>query len=81
MLWPEIVVLPQPSLRAQRSNPCHEEKKEWIASSQGLLAMTVVRHNKTFVPACYRTTPEINPAFRLGGLMSFFRKQCASLPA
>jgi hypothetical protein len=41
MLWPEIVVLPQPSLRAQRSNPCHEGKKEWIASSQGLLAMTV----------------------------------------
>ena len=29
----------------------------------------------------YRTTPEVNPAFRRGGLMSFFRKQCASLPA
>ena len=29
----------------------------------------------------YRTTPEINPALRRGGLMSFFRKQCASRPA
>jgi hypothetical protein len=29
----------------------------------------------------YRTTPEVNPAFRRGGLMSFFRKHCASLPA
>jgi hypothetical protein len=29
----------------------------------------------------YRTTPEVNPALRRGGLMSFFRKQCASLPA
>ena len=26
-------------------------------------------------------TPEVNPAFLRGGLMSFFRKQCASLPA
>ena len=29
----------------------------------------------------YRTTPDVNPALRRGGLMSFFRKQCASLPA
>ena len=29
----------------------------------------------------YLTTPEVNPAFRRGGLMSFFRKQCASVPA
>lgn len=28
----------------------------------------------------YRTTPEVNPALRRGGLMSFFRKQCASFP-
>ncbi|SHG13869.1 hypothetical protein SAMN05443248_0426 [Bradyrhizobium erythrophlei] len=28
----------------------------------------------------YRTTPEMNPALRRGGLISFFRKQCASLP-
>jgi hypothetical protein len=28
----------------------------------------------------YRTTPDMNPALRRGGLMSFFRKQCASLP-
>jgi hypothetical protein len=31
---------PKPSLRAKRSNPCHHAKKEWIASSQVLLAMT-----------------------------------------
>ena len=29
----------------------------------------------------YRTTPEVNPALRRGGLMSFFKKQCASFPA
>ena len=29
----------------------------------------------------YLTTPEVNPALRRGGLMSFFRKQCASRPA
>ena len=28
----------------------------------------------------YRTTPEINPGLRRGGLISFFRKQCASFP-
>src|SRR6267378_111272 len=26
----------------------------------------------------YRTTPDMNPALRRGGLISFFRKQCAS---
>ena len=31
--------------------------------------------------ASYRTTPDMKPALRRGGLMSFFRKQCASLPA
>jgi hypothetical protein len=31
------------SLRAQRSNPSRREKKEWIASSQVLLAMTMWR--------------------------------------
>src|SRR6266403_2290665 len=31
------------SLRAKRSNPYHHAKKEWIASSQGLLAMTARR--------------------------------------
>src|SRR6266700_3398767 len=30
--------------------------------------------------ANYRTTPELNPALRRGGLISFFRKQCGSLP-
>jgi hypothetical protein len=29
-----------PSLRAKRSNPSHHAKKEWIASSQALLATT-----------------------------------------
>src|SRR5258708_29810051 len=28
----------------------------------------------------HRTTPETNPALRRGGFISFFRKQCASLP-
>ena len=28
----------------------------------------------------YRTTPDMNPALRRGGLMSFLRKQCAALP-
>lgn len=28
----------------------------------------------------YLTTPDVNPAFRRGGLMSFFRKQRASRP-
>src|ERR1700687_4174764 len=32
----------EPSLRAKRSNPFLHVKKEWIASSQELLAMTVV---------------------------------------
>ena len=31
--------------------------------------------------AAYLTTPEIYPGLRRGGLMSFFRKQCAALPA
>ena len=30
--------------------------------------------------ARYRTTPEMNPALRRGGLISFFRKQCGSRP-
>jgi hypothetical protein len=30
----------RPSLRAKRSNPCRGAKKEWIASSLSLLAMT-----------------------------------------
>lgn len=28
----------------------------------------------------YRTTPDVNPALRRGGLISFFRKQRASRP-
>src|SRR5690348_12419721 len=44
-----------------------------IASSLSLLAMTTM-------PRSYRTTPDVYPARRRGGLISFFRKQCASLP-
>lgn len=29
----------------------------------------------------HRTTPEVNPALRRGGLISFLRKQCPSRPA
>ncbi len=32
-----------PSLRAKRSNPSHPAKKEWIASSLSLLAMTALK--------------------------------------
>src|SRR4051812_26966542 len=39
----EIATPYPPSLRAKRSNPFRRTKKEWIASSQGLLAMTDVR--------------------------------------
>ena len=37
-----------PSLRAQRSNPSRRAKKEWIASSQRLLAMTASRSRRAF---------------------------------
>jgi len=47
---------------------------EAILECFATLAMTVVR------AACYRTTPDVNPAFRRGGLISFFRKQRASRP-
>lgn len=36
--------------------------------------------NDDGVAAFYRTTPDVNPALRRGGLMSFFRKQRASRP-
>jgi hypothetical protein len=36
----EIANLYLPSLRARRSNPSRRTKKEWIASSLSLLAMT-----------------------------------------
>lgn len=46
-------------------------------------------HRKTMRRTCvrgtranaYRTTPDVNPALRRGGLISFFRKQRASRPA
>ena len=38
---PIIVLSTPPSLRAQRSNPGATARGPWIASSQGLLAMTV----------------------------------------
>jgi hypothetical protein len=46
-----------PSLRAKRSNPSGCTKKEWIASSQELLAMTF-RYNFAFSP---RIAPELMP--------------------
>jgi hypothetical protein len=48
------------SLRPQRCNPSYGTKKEWIASSQGLLAMTaMVRrpHNAVIPRACGASTP------------------------
>jgi hypothetical protein len=41
MRCPIIVASTPPSLRAQRSNPGATARGPWIASSQGLLAMTV----------------------------------------
>jgi hypothetical protein len=35
-----VALAQTPSLRAERSNPFHHAMKEWIASSQALLAMT-----------------------------------------
>jgi hypothetical protein len=37
-------------------------------------------HDQRIALARYRTTPEINPALRRGGLISFLRKQCADFP-
>jgi hypothetical protein len=59
---------------ARQSMSLHAEAR--IASSLLLLAMTAGA-----ALACYRTTPEVNPALRRGGLISFFRKQCGSRPA
>jgi hypothetical protein len=58
----------------KRSNP-ESRARLWIASSLTLLAMTEEEARG------YRTTPDVNPALRRGGLMSFFKKQCASFPA
>ncbi|MGY4282526.1 hypothetical protein ACVWXO_001746 [Bradyrhizobium sp. LM2.7] len=60
------------SLRAQRSNPdCLRGK---ILDCFAALAMTTETAKR------YLTTPDVNPAFRRGGLISFFRKQRASRP-
>jgi hypothetical protein len=48
--------VPKPSLRAKRSNPSRI-KKEWIASSASLLAMTAVVCRHTF--AISRRVPEL----------------------
>jgi hypothetical protein len=45
-----------PSLRAQRSNPSRRAKKEWIASSQLLLAMTLIGQKSAF---SRRDSPEV----------------------
>jgi hypothetical protein len=45
------------------------------------LVLLVIASAATAVRAgFYRTTPEVNPALRRGGLISFFRKQRASRP-
>jgi hypothetical protein len=67
-LWPEITVLPADPERCRPS-------LQWMPS--------VIAMNDAIVQRLrpYRTTPEVYPALRRGGLISFFRKQCASLPA
>jgi hypothetical protein len=44
------------------------------AAKRPLLRMRKKNRNR------YRTTPEMKPGLRRGGFISFFRKQCASLP-
>ena len=55
-----------------------------VAGDHGALPRGVSRSHGRVSPAhptlAYRTTPDVNPAFRRGGLMSFFRKQRASRP-
>ena len=69
-LWPEITVLPADAIVVWRGAEPHHRP----------VMMGSLRSPRRRM-AVYRTTPEVNPAFRRGGLMSFFRKQCASLPA
>src|SRR5258707_1172938 len=54
---------PSTSLRAQRSNPPLGEQKEWIASSQGLLAMTLRERKQP--PALLPTAARSNPSTSL----------------
>jgi len=49
---------PIPSLRAKRSNPFLRVKKEWIASSQGLLAMTLMQF-RILATRCVRAIEKI----------------------
>src|SRR3954469_8235594 len=49
------------SLRAQRSNPSRNNKKEWIASSQGLLAMTLMGRRLSETPHPRRPGLEPGP--------------------
>ena len=89
-LWPEITVLPAEAESvgwAKRSEPTsylHRWSENVVrhGASAPLPTLRAPR-NGGIGGVCrnYRTTPEVNPAFRRGGLMSFFRKQCASLPA
>jgi len=52
-----------------------------MAAKAGHDETSVGRVLPAFMALVYRTTPEVNPGLRRGGLMSFFRKQCAALPA
>ncbi len=66
----------------------HSHGRSWLRKSSS--SAVAIRLPWLWVPALagrrrrellYRTTPEVNPALRRGGLMSFFRKQWPSLPA
>ena len=74
-LWPELTVLPAEVVDVRNISSLRRA---------GTPSMTRWARNAVWVPTFrtefYRTTPEINPALRRGGLISFFRKQCASLP-
>ncbi len=76
-LWPEITVLP-----ADASPVGWVERSETHQSiADAMMGFAALYPSYKTSPVAYRTTPEVNPALRRGGLMSFFRKHCASLPA
>src|SRR5260370_27892931 len=60
-----------PSLQAKRSNPSRHAKKEWIASSLALLAMTAPTASHFKQPAVYRPGFAISPPLFARGLPAF----------
>ena len=69
-----------------RRRPCEADPYRRSIGRQIVGCFVASLPRDVWVPArrddsFYRTTPDVNPALRRGGLMSFFRKQCASLPA